>query len=159
MWDQHIAHIFIKTTWAESDISRLQLHTHLIKFPCLHKSKIHIKWLVHGREQIFMAYINHRPNLFLTCCNWESFHWLADTAAWNDLVSSHLVAKTNKDRSANAAGSVRAPAPCLGLFLPLTVPALFLALTQQQNVTYWIHSILLSATLGFYNPLHLKQNF
>lgn len=109
-----------------------------------------------------MAYINHRPNLFLTCFNWESFHWLADSTTWNDLVSSHLEAKTNKDRSANAAGSMRAPAPCLermpGIFLQLTVPALFLALTQKKNVIYWIRCILLSAALGFYNPTHLKQN-
>lgn len=56
----------------------------------------------------FIAYINYRLNLFLICCNWESFHWLADIMGWNDLLGSHPENKTNKDRSANAPGSTQA---------------------------------------------------
>lgn len=61
-----------------------------------------------AESMCFIAYINYRFNLFLVCCNWESFQWLAGTTAWNVLLSSHLVAKTNKDRSADATGSMQA---------------------------------------------------
>jgi len=42
--------------------------------------------------------------------------------------------------------------------LQLTVPAMFLDLILQQNVVCLIHSVLSSAALCFYNPMHFKQN-
>lgn len=67
----------------------------------------------------FIAYMNYRFSSFEIYCNCESFHWPADTTVCKDLLSSHLVAKTNKDSSANATGSQRAWKGLTGRWLQL----------------------------------------